>query len=370
MKLFRGKNNLGESTLTLRLWEFTGSALLNLIVFVLVAAYLSPLVYMVVSAVKTPEQFGDSQSPLYPATNPQYRYNGQDYPVMEVPTADGIKDWAIVTKRRTYAEFIDPQDPKRGLIHWDGNWYGLKKAYQFSLSFQAFSDLWNSRQANIPRAMLNTLIIAGVSEIGVLLSSIAVAYGFSRFRIPGMKWLFFLLIATILIPDTITLIPTYISYNNLLNWIFSIPMPFNPPWRWLPLIAPHFFSSAIFVFLLRQNFKSIPKDLDEAAMLDGAGPLRILVSIIVPQSVPVIATIALLHFFYIWNELRYASLYLGTRPDLWPISFSMQTASTFTGVPQAALQASALILMVVPVLILFLFQRFFMKDMVVTGLEK
>jgi ABC-type glycerol-3-phosphate transport system permease component len=86
--------------------------------------------------------------------------------------------------------------------------------------------------------------------------------------------------------------------------------------------------------------------------------------------VPVIATIALLHFFYIWNELRYASLYLGTRPDLWPISFSMQTASTFTGVPQAALQASALILMVVPVLILFLFQRFFMKDMVVTGLEK
>ena len=357
MNPFRHRKNVGESTLTLRLWEFTGSAILNLVIFLLLAAYLSPLVYMFVTSVKTPEQLGNSAAPLYPATNPQYSYNGQDYPIMVVPTQDGIHEWAMITPRRTYADFIDPQDPGRGLIHWIGNWYGLKKAYHFSVTFKNFQDVWNF--AHIPQVMLNTLIVAGISEIGVLLSSIAVAYGFSRFRIPGGKWLFFLLIATILIPDSITLIPTYVIFTRILGWNGT----------WLPLIVPHFFSSAIFVFLLRQNFKSIPRDLDEAAMLDGAGPLRILAWIIIPQSIPVIATVALLHFFYIWNELRAASLYLGTRPDLRTISFAIQTSQTFLFTPEH-LEASALVVLIVPVVVLFAFQRFFMHDMVVTGQEK
>ena len=148
-----------------------------------------------------------------------------------------------------------------------------------------------------------------------------------------------------------------------------IPVPTSTPWAWLPLIAPHFFASAIYVFLLRQNFKSIPRDLDEAAMIDGAGPLRILFWIIVPQSIPVISTIALLHFFYIWNELRTAALYLGTRPDMRTISFQIQTVQTRSFTPEV-LQAGALLLLIIPVIVLFVFQRFFMNDMVITGLEK
>lgn len=356
MSLFKKKNS-GASTLTVRLWEFTGSALLNLLIFILLAAYLSPLAYMFVTAVKGPAQLQDSKSPLYPAVNPQISYQGHVYPLVYVPTADGVKEWALVTPRRTYAEFLDPQNPDAGLIHWDGNWRQLQKVYRFAVSFDAFASVWQS--AKVPDAIRNTLIIAIITEIGVLFSSIAVAYGFSRFRIPGGKWLFLLLIATILIPDSVTLIPTYFFFVRILHWNGS----------WNPLIFPHFFSSAIFVFLLRQNFKSIPRDLDEAAMLDGAGPLRILISIIIPQSIPTITTVALLHFFYIWNELRSASLYLGIRPDLRTISFSIQNVQTLNFTPEV-LQASALILMVVPVLVLFLGQRFFMQDMVVTGLEK
>jgi len=106
--------------------------------------------------------------------------------------------------------------------------------------------------------------------------------------IPGGKYLFFLSIATIMIPSNIRLVPTYFLFNgHILNWIGI----------WLHLIVPHFFGSAILIFLLRQNFESIPCDLDEAAMLDGAGSLRILVSVILPQSIPVVTTVALLHFF-------------------------------------------------------------------------
>jgi len=374
MKFLKRRQNLGESVLTFRLWRFTGSAILNLFIFILLTAYLAPLSYMFATSLKSPEQVSAGvMAPLYPATYLTYAYQDVKYSVMEVPTANGVQQWALVNKYRTYSEFVDPQNPDGGLIHWNGNWRTLKKVYVFSLAFEAFKQ-W--QQANLPLGLLNTLIVITITEIGVLATSIAVAYGFSRFRIPGGRWLFFLLIATILIPDSITMVPTYITYANILHvWLpqqsyldFSFPVP----WNWLPLIAPHFFSSALFVFLLRQNFLSIPRDLDEAAMLDGAGPLRILIQIIMPQSIPVITTVAMLHFFYIWNEFRISSLYLGTNMDLWLLAPRLQRGGTmsFNLSPEPGIQAGALVLMIVPVLVLLVLQRFFMTDMVVTGLEK
>ena len=367
------KKNLGESALTLRLWRFTGSAILNLVLFSLLAAYLSPLAYMFVTSFKQPEQMSEGlNTPLYPAINPQYRYQGVDYPIMQVPTPDGIRQWAMVKQRLTYSEFIDPLHPDRGPIHWDGYWRTLKKVFVFSLTFQAFQD-WEP--ANLPLGVLNTLILIAITEIGVLVTSIAVAYGFSRFRIPGGQWLFLLLIATIVIPDSITLLPSYMFYINFLDlWLPQqtwLQFPFAVPWNWLPLIAPHFFSSAIYVFLLRQNFLSIPRDVDEAAMLDGAGPLRILVQIILPQSIPVVATVAMLHFFYMWNELRAVSLYLGRNTDFWPLSARLAYSSPMPGInPEPGVQSGALLLMIVPVIVLLAFQRFFVQDMAVTGMEK
>jgi multiple sugar transport system permease protein len=210
-----------------------------------------------------------------------------------------------------------------------------------------------------PRFLRNTLFIVVLGEIGILCSSIAVAYGFSRFRIPGGRFLFFLLIATIVIPDSITLVPSFVLFTRILPWNGTF----------YPLIVPAFFGSAIYIFLLRQNFRSIPRDLDEAAMLDGAGPLRTLISIIIPQAIPAIVTVALLFFFNTWNELRMASLYLGTRPDLQTMAFTGQAFTTYGFTPEV-LQTSAVLLMAVPLIILFLSQRFFMQDMVVTGIEK
>jgi multiple sugar transport system permease protein len=313
---------------------------------------------MVVTALKDKAQLMDTKSPLYPATVSKLSYQGKDYPIYNVPLADGsVKQWALVKRFRAYSQFIDPQNQQAGLIRWDGNWRALETVYQPSVTYQNFIWLWTV--ADFPQSVVNTLIVAGIGEIGVLLASIAVAYGFSRFRIPGGKWLFFLLIGTILIPDSITLIPTYMLFVRVLGWNGT----------WYPLIVPQFFGSAIYIFLLRQNFKSIPRDLDEAAMLDGAGPLRILISIILPQCIPAVATVALLHFFYAWNELRIASLYLGIVPHMRTVSFNVQTYQTLNFTPEV-LQASALMVMIIPAIILFIFQRFFMQDMVVTGMEK
>ena len=353
----RRARNRDTSTLSLRLWEFAGSGLLNLFIWITLVVYLFPLSYMLITSVKTSAQMRDSNAPILPARAETFSYNGKNLQIYNVPTSNGVKLWALAESHITYSMFVNPAKPQDGLIRWDGYWGNLKLVYIPGVTLQNFVNLWKA--VNYPNLLRNTLIVIGLGEIGVLCSSIMVAYGFARFRVPGGKFLFFLMIGTIMIPDSITLVPTFIVFGRELNWAGTF----------YPLIVPQFFGSAIYIFLLRQNFKTIPRDLDEAAMLDGAGPLRTLVSIILPQSIPTVVTVALLHFFNSWNELKMASLYLGVRPDLQTVAFSTQTSQGYGFTPEG-LQAGALMLMLIPLVVLFLSQRFFMRDMVIASVEK
>ena len=344
--------------LSLKLWETIGSGLFNLFIFLMLFAYLFPMVFMVATSLMEGPQLTDRNSPAYPARHTRYEYQGKTYAVYNVPFPDGkIRQLALVEPGRTTSQFIDPQNPESGPIAWEGSWRKLKGVYHFHVTLDNFTNLFKTLP--IPQMVRNTLIMTLIGEFGVLLSSIVVAYGFSRFPLPGGDLLFYVLIATILIPEKVTLIPTYFFFVRILHWEGT----------WLPILIPFFFGNAVYIFLLRQNFKSIPKDLDEAAMLDGAGPLRILFQVILPQSLPTVITVSLLHFFYMWNETRQAALYLSISRDLAPISFGVQNFQSLTPI-QNELQAGALILMIVPVIALLISQRYFMRDIVVTGMEK
>lgn len=357
MKSSKPKRRGEASTLSLRLWEFTGTALVNLFACILLVVCLSPLSYMIVTSLKTSTQLQSSTAPLWPAEAATYVYEGEAYPVFQVPLEDGFHALALVERHRQSSGFIDPAHPEAGLIEWQGSWRSLNRVYSPKITLESYTQLWE--QIDYPRYLKNTWYLVGIGGLGVLCSSIAVAYGLSRFRIPGGKYLFILLVATIMIPQSILIVPSFYIFTRVLGWNGS----------YLPLLVPQFFGSAVYIFLLRQNFKSIPRDLDEAAMLDGASPLRILVSIILPQAIPSVTTVALLHFFNTWNELRMSSLFLGIRPDLQPIAFT-GTVNPQIGFTPEKLEASTVILLVVPVIVLFLSQRFFMQDMVITGLEK
>jgi multiple sugar transport system permease protein len=346
-----------KARLGLQLWDGLGTVLVNLLVVFLVIVYLFPISYMVFTAFKMDSQFSDIKAPIWPARVVAYNYAGEDYPLYKVPTAGGVKEWALVEKRRSDSTFVDPAHPEAGPIIWEGSWRTLDPVYEFHPAFENFTALWES--IDYPKLVWNTVKVTVLSGIGVMISSILVAYGFSRFRIPGGNLLFILLIATVLIPEKITLIPTYYLFVRVLDWNGT----------YYPLIVPHLFGNAILIFLLRQNFKSIPREMEEAAMIDGAGPLRILTSVILPQSGPVITTAALLHFFYAWNELRQASLYLGIAPDLYTLAFRVQQYQSYFAPPNM-LQVSALFAMAIPVLVLFLTQREFMHEVLITGLEK
>lgn len=346
-----------QAYLPLRVWDGFGTGLFNLFVFAILAVYLFPIVFMISTAFMESPQLADRYAPVYPARHRTFSHAGEEYRMYNVPFDDGVRQLALAVPGRTSSQFIDPQNPAAGLIPWQGSWRTLRGVYDFHLTWNNFARLFQS----IPfsRMVQNTLVMALITEIGVMFSSIVVAYGFARFPLPGGDFLFYVLIATMLIPEKISLIPTYYYFVRVLDWNGS----------WLPILLPFLFGNAVYIFLLRQNFKSIPKEMEEAAMLDGAGPLRILFQVVLPQSWPVIITVGLLHFFYIWNETRQAALYLSTRRDLVPVSFGIQNFQSLAPI-QNLLQASALLVMIVPVIVLLFSQRYFMRNLVITGMEK
>ena len=341
----------------LKVWDNAGIILINLLVLAVVITYLFPISYMVVTSLKDSQQFSDPNAPILPSRHIQYIYEGEEYPLYNVPFDTDTKQLLLITPRRQASQFIDPQNPEAGLIEWQGNWRQLDPVYEPFFTTEAFTTWFNA--LDYRQVSRNTLIVVGLTEIGVLITSILVAYGFARFPLPGGNLLFFILIGTIILPEKITLIPTYFVFINVLDWQGT----------WWPLIAPYWFGSAVLIFLLRQNFRSIPRELEEAAMLDGASPLRILFSVIIPMALPTIITVALLHFFFIWNETRLATLYLLSAPDKHPLVSSMLARGGFISGANN-LQARALITMIVPAAVLFLSQRFFMRGVQITGLEK
>jgi multiple sugar transport system permease protein len=332
-------------------WAFTFLGLLFL------SAFLVPLAFMASTALKDGSQVSDASAPLWPATPRTFTWQGAELPVFDVPTADGTRQWALVEPHREDAVFIDPAHPDAGLITWQGRWRTLHQAWQLSFRLDNFATVWNT--VNFGRLLLNTFGIAILSTIGTLISSVCVAYGFSRFRIPGKNGLFLLLLATIILPFQVTLLPQYILFTWL-GWNGT----------WLPLIIPHCFANAYNVFLLRQYFLSIPRELDEAAMIDGAGPFRVLRSVIAPQSVAAITAVALFHFFFAWNDFFVPYLYLASKPELQPLSIAIQQYNALYASQPTLIQASALMTMAVPVIVFLLAQRAFMRGVVVTGVEK
>jgi multiple sugar transport system permease protein len=324
---------------------------------VLLAAFLSPLVRAATYSIKSPEQISQVNSPIYPADPLQFTYQGRDYDVYQVPIDGATRSLALVKKGRAESQFVDPTKPSAGLITWEGSWRTLERTWTFAPNLSNFVDVWNL--INYPRLLFNTIALALIGMIGTLISCTLVAYGFARFRFRGKGLLFTLLIATIFLPAAVTVIPTYTIFVKL-GWVGT----------WLPLLVPAFFANAYDVFLLRQYLLTIPREMDEAAAIDGAGPFRTLLSVIVPQAWPVIGAVGIFHIVYSWNDFFGPLIYLSSKEELQPLAVGL---SRFNGVHYrnpALIQAGTLMTLIIPVLIFLIFQRVFTRGIVITGVEK
>jgi ABC-type glycerol-3-phosphate transport system permease component len=183
-----------------------------------------------------------------------------------------------------------------------------------------------------------------------------VAYGFSRFEFKGRGLFFGLLLSTMMLPGQVTMIP-----------VFMIWREFRAIDTFAPLIVPSFFGSAFFIFMLRQFFLSIPKELDEAAMIDGAGYLRIWWHVILPCSAPAIATVSIFTFLGQWDNFEGPLIYLNS-PEKYTVAIGLRMFQDTFGGNFEQVMAASLIHILPTIVIFFCAQRYFLKGITLSGL--
>jgi multiple sugar transport system permease protein len=330
-------------------------ATVTLFALMALGVFLAPLAYMAATSVKSTEQISDSGQ-LLPKSPASVEIDGKIVPILSVPLESGARSLALVRKGRTESDFVDPAKPDEK-ITWQGAWRTLKPAYHLDPHWTNFGAAW--RALNVTLLLRNTFAIAILGVIGTVISSVIVAYGLSRFRVPFAKTILASLVAAIILPRFLLITPLYAGYQRL-----------GLVGTWVPLIAPHFFSNAYNVFLLRQFFLTIPAEIDEAAAIDGAGPLKTLWLVIVPQAKPAILVVALFHFYFAWNDFLEPLIYLSGKASLQPISVALFSFLGLYSVQLGLLQAGAVISMAIPVALFLIFQRTFLKGIDLAGSNK
>jgi multiple sugar transport system permease protein len=209
---------------------------------------------------------------------------------------------------------------------------------------------------------VNSIIVTALAVTGQVISASMVAYGFARFQFPFRNTLFMLVIATLIVPWEVTIIPSFLLYKWL-GWLDTLK----------PLIVPSWFGGApLYIFLLRQFFMTIPRDLDEAAEMDGANSFRVLWQILVPLCIPALTTVAIFGFLQHWNEFIQPLIFLNT-PDNFTVSLGLrlfQTSPADPGEPKEHLLMAASVIASLPcILLFFAAQRFFVRGIVMSGIK-
>jgi multiple sugar transport system permease protein len=221
-----------------------------------------------------------------------------------------------------------------------------------------YADVWRVRFFS--DWVWNSVVLTAIATTGTVVSSSLAGYAFARFRFPGKNLLFSLTLATLMLPPIVLLIPNYMLFWQL-GWLNT----------YLPLTVPFWFGQAFFVFLFRQFFMTIPLELDEAARIDGASYPRILWSILLPLSLPVYATAAIIDGINQWNAFLRPLIILN-RPETYPLSVGLRNfvVTPGDGLPRDHLLMAAAVIMTVPViLIFFIGQRYFVRGVVMSGIK-
>jgi multiple sugar transport system permease protein len=225
------------------------------------------------------------------------------------------------------------------------------------IQWSNFADALANPQIPFGKFMVNTMIIEVGTIAGRLISCTLVAYGFARLEAPGKNVLFVILLATLMLPSAAVLIPRYLLFNSL-GWVNTF----------LPLIVPAWFGEAYAIFLMRQFFMTIPRELEESAYIDGASTWDVIAKIIVPLSVPVLTVIFILSFKDIWNDFFTPLLYLNDASKYTVAVGLAYFNGQFT--VQMNLLMAASVTMLVPVIILFIVaQRAFIEGITLTGIK-
>jgi ABC-type glycerol-3-phosphate transport system permease component len=207
-------------------------------------------------------------------------------------------------------------------------------------------------------ALKNTLTITVLCLVGQVGSAAFVAYSFARIRFPGREFLFALLLSTMMLPAQVTMIPLFIIFRDL-GWVDTFK----------PLIVPAFFGGgAFFIFLLRQFFLTIPKDLEDAARIDGCGRFRIFLQIVLPLAKPALITVSIFSFMSHWNDFMGPLIYLNSEQNR-TLAIALQSFQGQYTADWNLLMAASVVVLIPVLIIFFTLQRYFVEGIVLSGLK-
>ena len=218
---------------------------------------------------------------------------------------------------------------------------------------------WNALEVSFSRFYLSSFVIATLAVAGNVMSCSLTAYAFARLKFRGRNILFALMMATLMLPYHVTLIPQYVLFLNI-GWVDTI----------LPLVVPKFMAvDAFFIFLMVQFFRGLPRELDEAAMIDGCGPWKIYWMIILPLSKPVLATAAIFSFLWTWNDFFGPLIYLNDIAN-YTVPLALRAFIDATGTSVWGQMFAMASLALAPIFLFFLFfQRLIINGIAMSGLK-
>jgi len=328
--------------------------------------FLIPFLWMLITAFKSSEDVFHTPPRWLPYDNVRVEVNGEQLPLYNVQTKAGVKQLAAVKIVEGVGTFVDPANPDQTMEYeiQQGATKIAEPIMHISFRWQNFSDAMarGSRPgvgASFWVYFKNSLIIAFFSIVGTLFSNTPVAYAFARLKFPGRDILFVLILSTMMLPFQVTMIPIYLFFNDTLHWGNTF----------LPLIIPTFFANAYDVFLLRQFFRTIPEEMCDAARVDGASEWQIFTSIIIPLSVPVLATVTVFTFLWAWNDFTGPLLFL-TSPKNFTMALGLQDFQSQRTMIWNQLMAAATVF-TVPIVVAFFFaQKTFIQGIKLTGLKE
>jgi ABC-type glycerol-3-phosphate transport system permease component len=222
--------------------------------------------------------------------------------------------------------------------------------------WENFSDGW-SKYFPFSQFLVNTLVITGNNVVANLLSCTLVAYGFARLRVRESDLLFTLVLATMMVPEQVTMIPVYYLFSKL-GWVNTH----------LPLMVPAWFGYPFFIFLLRQFFLTLPRDLDDAARIDGCSTWGILYRILLPLSKPALAAVAVFSFIRNWNNFLYPLIYLNDM-DKYTLQLGLNMYRGQYYSEYHLMMAVALLVLVPVIAVFFVAQKQFIQGIALTGLK-
>ena len=229
-----------------------------------------------------------------------------------------------------------------------------------SWSLDAYFRGWHGLRTSFSVFFTNSFIVSIFSVIGNVFACSLAAFAFARLEFRGRRIWFALMLMTLMLPYQVTLIPQYVLFRQL-GWVDTF----------LPLIVPKFLASdAFFIFLMVQFFRGIPRELDEAAMMDGAGPWRIYWKIMLPLSTPVLATAAIFTFIWTWDDFFGPLIYLNRMSD-YTVMLGLRTFTDSTGMSDYGGLFAMSVLSIVPIFLFFLvFQRLLIEGIATTGMKR